>query len=197
MSCRISSISLMSFPDRQERCIDRASQSNCESWKKAGFCIKHESLIYHCKKTCNLCSSGKSCNFFFRRTQPYFIRCKFRHPISVRLGPMSTTVYVLHRYEIRLNCVLGLQTRISVIVVINVIVIFVSAFREKLHSYKAPVVGANSVLKSLCVHSTIDGDKSFIDAINSDIIIATILENAYVVYFPHKSCTAAILHPVQ
>jgi len=42
---------------RQERCEDRAATSDCESWKKAGFCLKHESLIYHCKKTCNLCSS--------------------------------------------------------------------------------------------------------------------------------------------
>lgn len=44
---------------RQERCADRAATSDCEGWKKAGFCLKHESLIYHCKKTCNLCSSGK------------------------------------------------------------------------------------------------------------------------------------------
>ncbi len=50
--------------ERQERCIDRAAQSDCEGWKRAGFCIKHESLIYHCKKTCNLCSSGKNCSRF-------------------------------------------------------------------------------------------------------------------------------------
>lgn len=43
--------------DQQERCADRSSQRDCEGWKKAGFCVKHESLIYHCKKTCNLCSS--------------------------------------------------------------------------------------------------------------------------------------------
>jgi len=43
--------------DQQERCADRASQRDCEGWKKAGFCVKHDSLIYHCKKTCNLCSS--------------------------------------------------------------------------------------------------------------------------------------------
>lgn len=49
---------------RQERCADRASQSDCEGWKKAGFCIKHESLVYHCKKTCNLCSSGKDLKSF-------------------------------------------------------------------------------------------------------------------------------------
>lgn len=52
--------------DQQERCADRSSQRDCEGWKKAGFCVKHESLIYHCKKTCNLCSSGKDLrNFIF------------------------------------------------------------------------------------------------------------------------------------
>ncbi|XP_068739893.1 zinc metalloproteinase nas-13-like isoform X2 [Montipora capricornis] len=43
--------------DQQERCQDRAATRDCEGWKKAGFCTKHESLVYHCKKTCNLCSS--------------------------------------------------------------------------------------------------------------------------------------------
>lgn len=43
--------------DQQERCQDMALTKNCEGWKKAGFCIKHEALLYHCKKTCNLCSS--------------------------------------------------------------------------------------------------------------------------------------------
>ena len=50
--------------DQQERCADRASQTDCEGWKKAGFCVKHEALIYHCKKTCNLCSSGKDLRNF-------------------------------------------------------------------------------------------------------------------------------------
>lgn len=48
------------FVDQQERCQDRALTKDCEGWKKAGFCIKHEALLYHCKKTCNLCSSGKA-----------------------------------------------------------------------------------------------------------------------------------------
>lgn len=39
-------------------CIDRASSADCASWKKSGFCSQHSALIYHCKKTCDFCSSG-------------------------------------------------------------------------------------------------------------------------------------------
>lgn len=42
-----------------ERCVDRATTADCESWKKSGFCEQHSSLFYHCKKTCGFCSSSK------------------------------------------------------------------------------------------------------------------------------------------
>lgn len=42
---------------KQERCEDIAETSECEGWKKSGFCRQHEALVYWCKKTCNLCSS--------------------------------------------------------------------------------------------------------------------------------------------
>lgn len=41
-----------------ERCVDRAPKVDCEGWKQAGFCTQHSSMIYHCKKTCEFCSSN-------------------------------------------------------------------------------------------------------------------------------------------
>ncbi|XP_020626831.1 zinc metalloproteinase nas-6-like [Orbicella faveolata] len=39
-------------------CVDRATSKDYEMWKSSGFCSSHDAMIYHCKKTCDFCSSG-------------------------------------------------------------------------------------------------------------------------------------------
>ena len=43
--------------------MDQAPTKDCEDWKKAGFCTAHSSMIVHCKKTCEFCSSGNKDKF--------------------------------------------------------------------------------------------------------------------------------------
>lgn len=39
-------------------CVDRSTEDDCKMWKSSGFCSSHTAMIYHCKKTCDFCSSG-------------------------------------------------------------------------------------------------------------------------------------------
>ena len=53
-----------------EKCRGRSYTPDCEGWKKAGFFTQHESMTYHCKKTCDSCSSGR------RHFEIYYLQLK-------------------------------------------------------------------------------------------------------------------------